>query len=429
MTVITTTDRSAWQLANGVVTQWVYAFKSDFDDDLILIVQDIATGSEATVVSNAFTVVKGVDNIGGTVTYPTNGLPLPTGKRIMVKRVTPLTQPLLISNQGPQMPENIMMGLDRIVMQVQEMKETLAAAVAGVSPPLSVSSAMLQEAAVTTSKISDNAVTTAKVANNAITTAKLANGTANSLLGYNGSGVATGVTVGSGLALSGGTLTAGIAAGSVTRNMLENGTANSLLGYNGSGGASVVTIQEGVDFNLGALMVYGSLRPLLRQQITVSQTQSAFNLNFLSGASWGLYKQYLVLLSNLIPTVASSFLFQASDDGANTFYSGANTYDWAGYFADTGGIAAQASGNDTKIGLTSIQNVGIGANQGLCGQILITLANSQMRVQSKLSGVANSMSQWDIAGRTKTAATYNGFRLYFGSLIASGEISIYGVRP
>lgn len=55
--------------------------------------------------------------------------------------------------------------------------------------------------------ISANAITTGKINNNAVTFAKLQTSTANSLSGFDGSGNAGGVSVGTGLALSGGTLT------------------------------------------------------------------------------------------------------------------------------------------------------------------------------------------------------------------------------
>lgn len=65
--------------------------------------------------------------------------------------------------------------------------------------------------------IANSAVTTVKIAANAVTNAKMATGSANSLAGYDGSGNFSGVTVGSGLSLSLGTLTAtGGGSGTVT---------------------------------------------------------------------------------------------------------------------------------------------------------------------------------------------------------------------
>lgn len=60
--------------------------------------------------------------------------------------------------------------------------------------------------------IANNAVTTAKINANAVSNAKMATGTTNSLAGYDGSGNFSGVTVGGGLALSGGTLSASASA-------------------------------------------------------------------------------------------------------------------------------------------------------------------------------------------------------------------------
>lgn len=64
--------------------------------------------------------------------------------------------------------------------------------------------------AVTTAKITDSNVTTAKIADNAVTLAKQASGTADRLQGFDGSGDPAEVTVGTGLALSSGTLSSSV---------------------------------------------------------------------------------------------------------------------------------------------------------------------------------------------------------------------------
>lgn len=77
---------------------------------------------------------------------------------------------------------------------------------------------------VTEGKIADGAVTTTKIADGNITLAKLANMTANSLLGSDGAGVPKVISIGTGLSLSGGTLSAqsnlattGVTAGTYTK--------------------------------------------------------------------------------------------------------------------------------------------------------------------------------------------------------------------
>lgn len=134
--------------------------------------------------------------------------------------------------------------------------------------------------------IANNAVTTAKVLDGAITGAKMSTSSANTLAGYNGAGVFSGVTLGTYLTLAGGILnasgpvasvtagdstltitpttgavvaivaTGGITAtqlasnavttakilnNNVTLGKLATGTANSLLGYDGSANAAVIT--------------------------------------------------------------------------------------------------------------------------------------------------------------------------------------------
>ena len=77
--------------------------------------------------------------------------------------------------------------------------------------------------------IANNAVTTAKINANAVTLAKQATNTVNSLQGFDGSGNAADVTVGSGLSLSGGTLTS---SGGATGVGVQGGQSVSAVGDN-----------------------------------------------------------------------------------------------------------------------------------------------------------------------------------------------------
>lgn len=90
---------------------------------------------------------------------------------------------------------------------------------------------------------SGNATT---IAANAVTDAKLATGTANSLLGYNNSGAAATVTIGSGLSLSGGSLTATGSGGTVTS--VSVATANGV-----SGSVATSTTTPAITLTLGAI--------------------------------------------------------------------------------------------------------------------------------------------------------------------------------
>lgn len=92
--------------------------------------------------------------------------------------------------------------------------------------------------------IASSAVTTAKINNAAVTYAKVQNGASNGLLGVNSGAAPTEVAVGSGLSLSGGTLTASASAGGGTFNYSDNGvtvTAGTYFTPIGGGGIPQAT--------------------------------------------------------------------------------------------------------------------------------------------------------------------------------------------
>ncbi len=97
-----------------------------------------------------------------------------------------------------------------------------------------------------TSSIADVAVTTAKLADDAVSTAKMASGTADNLLGYNGSGNPSEVTIGSGLSLSSGTLsnTATVSdAATNTAGLVELATATEVGNETSSGTEAPLAVQ------------------------------------------------------------------------------------------------------------------------------------------------------------------------------------------
>ena len=64
-----------------------------------------------------------IDANAKTVTYPTSGDPLPTGKKIVIRREIPNEQELNLENLGPFFAEDVEDEMDREVMMIQQLAE------------------------------------------------------------------------------------------------------------------------------------------------------------------------------------------------------------------------------------------------------------------------------------------------------------------
>lgn len=58
--------------------------------------------------------------VGGTITYPLAGDPIPDGSSLLVTRIVPLTQVVAISNQGSFYPRVTETGMDTLEFQIQQ---------------------------------------------------------------------------------------------------------------------------------------------------------------------------------------------------------------------------------------------------------------------------------------------------------------------
>lgn len=211
--------------------------------------------------------------------------------------------------------------------------------------------------------IDNLAVTTGKIADDAVTLAKQASGTANRLQGFNGSGDPAEVSVGTGLNLSGGSLTAtstgdAIPSGSVGANLYNFGgcypsssgtrtlsadTLYATIFFVGASttftriGVNVTTLAGGSSIRLGIYNVAdGRLSSLVLDAGTVSSASTGEKEATISQAlSPGIYA--LVAVSNGTPDLRTqalpgsspwaAFVFQqASISGSAHGLSGSFTY-------------------------------------------------------------------------------------------------------
>lgn len=256
MTVSTTSSAVTLQ-GNNVTTQFSFPFIAVAASDIqvsytALPVAPATTGVTTILNPSQYTLTinsvppGGLWGLGGSVTYPISGSPIPNGSSVTIQRILPLTQTTTISNQGDFAPQVIESALDTLCMEIQQVSsrttqfrgtwktntaynvgdivqdginglDTLnyyicqvantsgvwATDLANGDWALSVSATV--PAATTTltgdvtgtnsggiipTTISANAVTTAKINNNAVTNAKLAQMAANTIKGNNTSGVA-----------------------------------------------------------------------------------------------------------------------------------------------------------------------------------------------------------------------------------------------
>lgn len=144
MTIATSTSSTTAQ-GNGVTTLFAYAFLMPSASDLIVTVTNSSSVS-AVIPSNQF-IVTGIGNpLGGTVTYPLTGSPLPAGSYITIARVLPLQQLVTIANQGNFYPQATEQALDALEMQIQQEAFAVSRAIVvnpadtALPPPLPIAS-------------------------------------------------------------------------------------------------------------------------------------------------------------------------------------------------------------------------------------------------------------------------------------------------
>lgn len=109
---------------DGVQTSWPFAFKVWEADDLEVSI----TNAEGvtTVVSNWSVELA---SVGGTVTYPTSGPPLPTGHKITIARSMDFLQDVDLISGTRWDPEVVETALDQATAERQQLKEKLDRAV------------------------------------------------------------------------------------------------------------------------------------------------------------------------------------------------------------------------------------------------------------------------------------------------------------
>lgn len=110
---------------NGVTNTFSFNFVGDQAGDFQLIFTN-ATGQQTTILPSQYLVALNASQpgslwgVGGTVTYPLMGSPIPNGSTLTIQRLLPLQQLVSISGQGDFNPQSVEQAIDIIEMQTQQ---------------------------------------------------------------------------------------------------------------------------------------------------------------------------------------------------------------------------------------------------------------------------------------------------------------------
>lgn len=122
---VTATPRKAPFNGNGSATVFPWTFKTQLATD-ITVIRTTAAGSVTTLTKDSdYTVSLNANqdtSPGGSITYPISGSPLPTGDRLDLLGSIAYTQDLVIPSAGAFSSVAMNNQLDRIVMQIQQLK-------------------------------------------------------------------------------------------------------------------------------------------------------------------------------------------------------------------------------------------------------------------------------------------------------------------
>lgn len=131
MTIPSTTRKAGPLLGTGAQTAWPFTFKVFAEADILVTTVDDVGVETQRVLDTDYTVALNANqdtSPGGTVTYPISGTPLAVGSALTITGDIDYDQPLDIPAGGNFSPVALENELDRIVMQVQQLREQLGRA-------------------------------------------------------------------------------------------------------------------------------------------------------------------------------------------------------------------------------------------------------------------------------------------------------------
>jgi len=132
MTIPSTARKAGPLLGTGVQTAWPFTFKVFAAADVAVTIANSAGTETPLVLGTDYSVTLNVNqdtSPGGTVTYPISGTPLAVGSKLSIVGDIDYDQPLDLPSGGNFSPLALENELDRVVMQIQQLREVSERAV------------------------------------------------------------------------------------------------------------------------------------------------------------------------------------------------------------------------------------------------------------------------------------------------------------
>lgn len=131
MTTPSTPRKAGPLLGTGAQTSWPFTFKVFAAGDIAVTIANSLGVETALVLNTDYSVSVNPNqdtSPGGTVTYPLSGSPLPVGSKLTIIGNLPYDQPLDLPSGGNFSPLALENELDRLAMQIQQLRENLSRA-------------------------------------------------------------------------------------------------------------------------------------------------------------------------------------------------------------------------------------------------------------------------------------------------------------
>jgi hypothetical protein len=226
--------------------------------------------------------------------------------------------------------------------------------------------------------------------------------------------------------------TGDIAANAVTLPKQATNTANTLQGFDNGGAAADVTIGSGLSLSGGSLSSTGSSGAMV--QLETHTASSSATLDFTTCISGTTYHTFKFILRNVLPAATNNLLMLVSNDGGSTYQAG------SGYFyggsnlttAGAGGFGVQGTSSWQISGATVLQTAALNGASGELDLFNPLGGTSTTDLVGHLgyyngSGIENYsvvFANWN----ANTAVNAVRFKFAAGN-IASGVITCYGITP